>query len=90
MNKCTPHSVGLALGAFLGTWHLVWSVLVAVGLAQPLLDFVFTLHMIRPPYTVGPFSLGMAAGLVIFTAVFGYVVGYVLGVIWNAVGKSAK
>ena len=84
-NPLAPNKVGLALGAFLGLWHLLWSVLVVVGLAQPLLNMIFTLHMIQPPYIVQPFSLTMAISLIIVTAVIGYIFGYVIAMIWNAV-----
>lgn len=84
-NTLGANKVGLAFGGMLGLWHFVWSVLVAVGLAQPLLDLIFQLHMIRPPYTVMPFSVSSAVGLIVVTSLFGYVIGWVFGVMWNAV-----
>ncbi len=87
-NSLTPHSVGLAFGGALGLWHLTWSILIAVGLAQPLLDLVFDLHMLEPAFLVQTFSLQKAAGLVILTSVIGYVMGYILGYIWNMVQKG--
>ncbi len=89
MKNHSSHQVGLAFGGFLGLWHLVWSLLVAIGLAQPLLDFIFSLHMIQPPYKVMPFSITTAVGLIIVTSLIGYVVGYVLSLIWNAVQKRS-
>lgn len=90
MSTIRPHAVGLAFGGMLGCFHLVWSVLVAVGLAQPFLDFIFNLHMIRPPYVVQPFSLMSAVGLIVVTSIIGYVFGVVLGWMWNMVMKNAK
>lgn len=84
------HRTGLVVGSLLGFGHLVWSVLVALGLAQWLLNFVFQLHMIKPPLTVGPFSVGMAVGLILVTFVLGYGIGYALALIWNAVHKNTK
>lgn len=75
--------MGLAVGAFLGLFHLGWAVLVALGWAQALMDFVLSLHMVHLSYVVGPFDLGMAAGLVAFTAVVGYVGGYIAALLWN-------
>jgi hypothetical protein len=81
--------MGLAVGGFLGIWHLVWSLLVLAGLAQPLMDFVFKLHMMDLSFTVLPFSLSMAIGLIVVTSLFGYILGYVLGLIWDMVQKKS-
>lgn len=82
-NTISANKVGLAFGGLLGLWHLLWSLLVAFGLAQPLLDWIFELHMISPPYMVLPFSFSSASMLVVVTTVFGYVVGYACAIIWN-------
>ena len=78
-----PMNVGFALGLFIGGWHLLWSVLVALGFAQPLIDFVLQLHMIDLPLTVVPFDLISAIELVLFTGVVGFGAGYVFAVLWN-------
>lgn len=83
MNRISPHSLGLALAIFLALWHTVWALLVWLGVAQWLLDFIFRLHMITPPYHVDAFSISTAAGLVLVTACSGYVFGWLVGVIWN-------
>jgi hypothetical protein len=83
MNRIHAHSLGLAFGLFLALWHALWAFLVWVGAAQWLLDFVFRLHMITPPYKVVAFSLGTAIALLLITASIGYVTGFVIGIIWN-------
>lgn len=83
MNQIRARSLGLAFAAFLGAWHALWALLVWAGAAQWLLDFVFRLHMITPPYRVAAFSLVTALALVLFTAVLGYVSGWFIGLIWN-------
>lgn len=57
--------------------------MIAVGLAQGFMDFIFRLHMINPPYGIAPFSLVMAVSLIIITAVIGYIAGLVAGWLWN-------
>jgi hypothetical protein len=83
MNRVQPRSFGFAFAAFLATSHAFWALLVWAGAAQWLLDFVFRLHMIAPPYHVTAFSPLTAATLVLFTAAVGYVSGWFIGFLWN-------
>jgi len=83
MKHVRPHTVGLDFGSFLAIWHVLWSVLVAAGAAQAVIDFIFRLHMITPPYKIAEFHLSTAAGLVLVTAGIGYIVGWAVGFIWN-------
>ena len=50
------HNIGLVIAALIAGWHVIWSVLVLIGSAQPILDFVFWAHMIKPVYFVKPFA----------------------------------
>lgn len=77
------NSAGLILGSFLGGFHLIWAILVATGVAQPLLDWVLSLHFLNNPYRVGAFDVGTAAMLVIFTFAVGYVAGFCLAFLWE-------
>jgi hypothetical protein len=43
-----PNKVGLVVGALIGGWHWLWSVLVLVRFAQPIIDFIFWANMIQP------------------------------------------
>ena len=78
-----PTKVGLMIGALIGGWHVVWALLVLIGSAQPILDFVFWAHMIKPVYFVKPFDLTAAVALILITSVIGYVFGFLGAVIWN-------
>jgi hypothetical protein len=82
----SQNKAGLVVAALLGGWHLFWSSLVALGLAQPLIDFVFWIHFIKPVYVIEPFSLGRAGILVAVTATVGYAVGYLFALLWNRLG----
>jgi hypothetical protein len=87
MGTVNPNKAGLVLAALLGGWHFLWAVLVAAGWAQAFLNFVFWMHFIKPPYTVGAFSASIALTLILVTAAIGYVIGYVLAVLWNAIHR---
>lgn len=87
-NGVHPHRAGLALGGVSGFFHLIWVTLVGIGWAQPLLDAVYQLHMVKPVPIVGPYQADYAVGLVLVTSVLGYILGCILATIWNAARKA--
>jgi hypothetical protein len=62
-------------GISLSSLHFFWVVLVASGWAQPLLDFIFKLHMLNSPFQVQVFSPLLASGLIGITFLFGFFYG---------------
>lgn len=83
-----PRHSGTAFSIFFGGFHLLWTVLVAVGAAQTFADFVSSTHFIAPTLRVLPFQLSRALGLVAVTTATGFFFGWVFGHIWNWVGKQ--
>ena len=79
--------VALTLGVFVGGLHVVWSALVALGLAQGLTNFATALHFMSNPMMIGQFSFGTSALLVIVASVVGYVLGWVFASVWNVMHK---
>jgi hypothetical protein len=88
MTMTNPNKVGLVVGALIGGWHLLWSLLVLIGWAQPILDFIFWAHMIKPVYFVKPFDPLAAVTLFVITAVIGYVFGSLGAIIWNGLHRQ--
>ena len=72
------NAIGLALGILLSGMHAAWLILVYIGLAKPLMDWVLGLHMIQIPFSMMEFNSGRALGLLILTFLVGYVVGWIL------------
>lgn len=77
------HKVGLVLGSFLAFVHLIWSLLVALGWAQGILDFIYNLHSLSNPFTVQPFDSGRSLGLIVMTFIIGYVAGNIFAIFWK-------
>ena len=86
--KLNEQKVALTVGLFVGGAHLAWSLLIATGLAQQLIDFVFWVHMLSNPYQVAQFNASTALLLVVVTFVVGCVGGYIFATLWNAVHKK--
>ena len=64
-NKLVQSALIGGLG--LASLHLIWIVLILLGWAQPLMDFVFKLHMLNSPFQVQPFQWVFALGLLMLT-----------------------
>ncbi len=74
---------GWVVGALFASWHFMWALLVAIGWAQPVIDFLFWIHFIKPAYQVVKFDAGIAAALMVFTAGVGYAIGCMFALLWN-------
>lgn len=87
MGTINPIRAGLVFASLLGGWHLLWSVLVALQLAQPVIDFIFWLHFVKPVYVVEEFDIGRAIVLLAVTSLIGGALGYCFGRLWNWLHK---
>jgi hypothetical protein len=81
---------GMVTGLIFAGWHFLWSVLVASGLAQPPLDFVFWMHFIKPVYVVEAFEPVRAGILIVATGLVGYVIGGVFALLWNRLHRHPR
>jgi hypothetical protein len=87
MTHLNPIKTGLALGSMIALVHLVWSIIVALGWGQALVDFILWAHMVHVQYVVGPFDATACITLLIVTFLVGFLVGKVFAHIWNKVHK---
>ena len=85
MKAIHPIKAAITLAILLGGLHLCWALLVATGVAQSVIDFVFWMHFIKPVYVVGSFDFAIALLLIAVTAVLGFVAGFVFSLLWNKV-----
>ena len=88
-HHLNPSQIGIALGVLFGGVHLVWSLLIVLGFAQPLLNFVFWAHMLSVPFVVQAFDFTAAVTLIIVTTAIGYVVGYCFALISNRTHRGS-
>ena len=84
-----PNKVGFVIGALVAGWHLLWAMLVLLGWAQPLIDFVFWAHMIQPIYVIKAFDFKAAITLIAITFITGYLFGSIGGAIWNKLHRRS-
>jgi len=87
VKKLDTNKVALVFGLLLGGGHLIWSLLVFIGLAQILLDFVFWMHMISMPVKITGFTLTQSLILVMVTFAVGYTGGWIFAWVWNQMHK---
>ncbi|MEK6850410.1 MAG: hypothetical protein AABX85_02455 [Nanoarchaeota archaeon] len=88
MGKLDRNKAGLALGLLFGLLHLGWAVLIALGWAGPLMDWILGLHFIKLSYALTAFNAGTALVLITVRFVVGYIGGWILACIWNSVNKK--
>ena len=79
----SPLKTALIGGLTLSALHACWVMLVASGWAQPILDFVFKLHMLNSPFIVQPFSLLLSLELIALT----FAVGAFYGIVFSLIKK---
>jgi hypothetical protein len=83
MAKLSTTTTGLVLGAMIGGMHLFWSLLVAAGWGQPIINFIFWIHFIKPIYLIEPFESIRAISLVVVTSIIGFMLGWAAAWLWN-------
>jgi hypothetical protein len=86
--KIKRYKAGLIVGALVAGLHLIWSALVSLGWAQPVLDFIYKMHFLNNPYIVQAFDPLKVVYLVLMTFVGGYIAGWLFGLLFNELHKK--
>jgi hypothetical protein len=88
MEKVNNNKIGLIFGLLMAIGHLIWALLVWIGLAQRLLDWIFSLHFIVNPYILMAFNFWKMILLIIITFIVGYIIGWILAALINWLHKK--
>ncbi len=78
----------LVVGLYVAILHALWTVLVALGVGQTVIDWIFPLHFINSLYTISDFNLFTAASLTIMAFVGGYLATLLFIGLWKLVKKK--
>ena len=73
--------------ALLSSLHFAWLVLVYMGIAQVVMDFIFKIHMLNSPLQVQPFEWSYAFILIAITFSVGAIYGWLYSVIQKLVNQ---
>ncbi len=88
MNTLNANKTALTVGFFVGGLHILWSLVILIGFAQPMYDFILWAHMIHLAIVIGPFDIVAAVVLAVMTFVIGYVLGWAFAYLWNRLHQS--
>lgn len=88
MEKMNSNKAGLAVGSLFALIHLCWIVLVGIGIAKTLLDWILEMHFMQFAYSIEALSFWKAFSLLIVTFVFGYACGWIVSVLHNLLEKK--
>ena len=70
--KSKENKIALAVGLYIAVIHALWAVVVAIGVGESYLNWIFPLHFINNLYSVMDFSIMNATLLVIVAFIGGY------------------
>jgi hypothetical protein len=85
-----PIRLGVVFGLLLALIHAAWVGLIATGFAQPLIDFIFWIHFIAPPFQIQLFEWPRAVILIGVTFASGLMLGALAALVWNALHPRTR
>lgn len=80
--------ISLAFACLMAVWHSGWAILVKIGAAQDLLNWILGLHFIEPMYKIQQFSFETALALVAVSSVIGFLFSYIFVACLNMINAG--
>ena len=77
------HKIAMAVGLFFASLHVIWVLMVALGVAQTHLNWIFPMHFLDSLYTVSEFNFTTALLLVAVVFVSSYLVTWLFLGFWK-------
>jgi len=84
-HTLSAHRAGATVAIFVGGIQVLWSLLVALGLGEILIDFMSALHFVNITFSIAEFNLVTALASVAVKSTAGYFFGLILATIWNKI-----
>jgi hypothetical protein len=88
LERLSTTTTGLVFGAMMGGVHLFWSLIVAAGWGQPIINFIFWMYFITPIDFIEHFKLVRAILLVVATSIIGFMLGWSAALLWNRLRRA--
>ena len=85
MERLNTTTTGLVIAAITGGFHLLWSLCVAAGWGQSVINLFFWMYFIKPIDLIEPFESARALTLVSVSSVIGFVLGSSSARLWNRI-----
>ena len=90
MRHISIAKTAMAVGTVFAAWHIMWVVLVRVGWASEVLNFVLELHFLKVDFQLSPYSAFTAFSLLAITFCVGALLGAILALVWNWLTTSRE
>lgn len=83
MRHISIANTAMSVGTVFAAWHAIWVVLVGVGWAASVLNFILELHFLKIEIQLAPYSAFTAFSLVAITFCVGALLGAIFAIVWN-------
>jgi hypothetical protein len=90
MRHISIAKTAMAVGTVFAAWHTMWVVLVGLGWATEVLNFVLELHFLKIDFQLAPYSPFTAFSLVAITFCAGALLGAIFALVWNWLTNSGE